>query len=71
MRAAMDARSPSVKVLAGSVILAALISLFCPSTISIKPIFLLTALGLALVGNPIDIELHWDRDAISDQSLYQ
>ena len=45
----MDTRSPSLKVLAAAVILAALISLICPSAITIKPIFLLAAVGLALV----------------------
>ena len=46
---AMDSRRPAVKIAAGAIILAALISLLCPSKISIKPIILLTAIALALV----------------------
>lgn len=45
----MDTRTPALKVLAAAVILAALISLICPSVITVKPIFLLAAIALALV----------------------
>ncbi len=58
----MDTRTPSLKVLAAAVILAALISLICPSVISIKPIFLLAAVALALVRSFLDllqIEVGW------------
>ncbi len=58
----MDTRTPSLKVLAAAVVLAALISLICPSVISIKPIFLLAAVALALVRSLFDLlqsEVGW------------
>lgn len=50
----MKSGRPFVKVSAGAIVLAALISLVCPSRISIKPVFILAAIGLALVRCPTD-----------------
>ena len=51
----MDTRTPALKVSAAAVILAALISLICPSVITVKPIFVLAAIALALVRSLVDV----------------
>ena len=48
----MDPRRPFLTVAAGATVLAAILSLIFPSRITIKPVFVLIAVVLALVRTP-------------------